>query len=103
MTVTIIDKEKQPVTLNDIYEAWYKLKTRYSDTIVILRSGDNYYCFEEDADVVTAVMQMEPLPFWKERQLCILPYHDTDKFLSKVVKAGYRAAICEPLYFNLYP
>ena len=103
MTVNIIDKEQQPVTLNDIYQTWYKLKTRYSDAIVLLRSGDNYFAFEDDADVARAVMQMEPLPLWKERQMCILPYHSTDEFLNKIVKKGYRAAICEPLYpFNLY-
>ena len=98
MTVNIIDKEKQPITLNEIYEVWYKLKVRYLDAIVLVRSGDNYFSFEEDADFVTVLMQMESLPPWKERSMCILPYHCTDKFLHKVVKAGCRAAICEPLF-----
>ena len=101
MTVNIIDKEKEPVTLNDIYETWYKLKTRYRDAIVLLRSGDNYFSFEEDAYVITGVMQGEPLPLWKERQLCILACHSIDEFLNKVVKSGYRVAICEPLFPNL--
>ena len=102
MTVNIIDKEKVPVTLNDIYQTWFKLKTRYTDAIVLLRSGDNYFAFEEDAGVITGVMQ-EPLPLWKERPLCILPYYKADTLLSKIVKAGYRAALCEPLsFFNLY-
>ncbi len=100
MTVNIIDKEKQPVTLNDIYETWYKLKTRYRDAIVLLRSGDNYFSFEEDAGLITRLMQMEHVPLWKERELCIMPHYNTDAFLSRVVKAGYRAAICESLFFN---
>ena len=98
MTVNIIDKEKQPITLNEIYEVWYKLKVRYRDAIVVLRGGDNYFSFEEDADFVTGLMQMELLPPWKERSMCILPYHCMDTFLHKVVKAGCRAAICEPLF-----
>ncbi len=102
MTVNIIENERQPVTLNDTYEAWYKLKTRYRDAIVILRNGDNYYAFEDDADTITNALQKEPLPLWKERQLCILPYHEIDDFLNKVVKAGYRAAICEPVFFSLF-
>ena len=102
MTVNIIEKEKAPVTLNDTYEAWYKLKVRYQDAIVILRNGDNYYSFERDADVITGAMQKEPTPHWKERQICILPYHEIDDFLNKVVKAGYRAAICEPVFSSLF-
>lgn len=102
MTVNIIENEKQPVTLNDTYEAWYKLKMRYRDAIVILRNGDNYYAFEEDAKTISGAMQIEPLPLWKDRHLCILPYHEIDHFLNKVVKAGYRAAICEPVFFSLF-
>lgn len=102
MTVNIIENEKQPVTLNDTYEAWYKLKTRYSDAIVILRNGDNYYAFENDANIITGAMQKEPIPLWKDRALCILPYHEIDDFLNNVVKAGYRAAICEPVFFSLF-
>ena len=103
MTINIIDQEKVPVTLNDIYNSWYGIKTKYTNAIVLLRSGDKYYSFERDAQVITGVMQIEPLPLWKERHLCILPYYSTDEFLSKMVKRGYRAAICEPLsFFNLY-
>ena len=102
MTVNIIENEKEPVTLNDTYEVWYKLKTRYCDAIVILRNGDNYYSFEEDADIITGAMQRELMPFWKERQICILPYHEIDSFLNKVVKAGYRVAICEPQFLSLF-
>ena len=103
MTVNIIDKEKEPVTLTDICQTWYKLKKRYSDAIVLLRSGDNYFSFEEDAVIITGLMQIEPLPLWKERELCILPYYSTDDFLSKMVNRGYRVAICEPQFFNPNP
>lgn len=97
-----MEQEKQPVTLNDIYEAWYKLKTRYRDAIVLLRNGENYYAFEEDADIITGAMGKEPAPLWKERELCILPHYEIDAFLSKVAKTGYRAAICEPVFFSLF-
>ena len=73
MMANITDNKKELVILNDIYEAWHKLKGRYRYAIVILRNGDNYYAFEEDADVITGVMQIEPTPLWKERQFCILP------------------------------
>ena len=103
MTINIMDKEKEPLTLNDIYQCWYKVKTKYTHALVLLRSGDNYFSFEHDADVIAGVMQKEPLPLWKERQLCILPYHSIDELLRLVIKAGYRAAICEPLsFFDLY-
>ena len=97
MTINIIDKEKEPVTLNDIYNTWYKVKVRYRDAIVLLRSGDNYFSFEEDTHAINGVMRMEPLPLWKEREMCQLPFYRIDEFLSRLVRGVYRAAMCEPL------
>ncbi|MDQ2753496.1 MAG: hypothetical protein M3R72_10790 [Bacteroidota bacterium] len=96
MTINIIGREKEPLTLNDIYTAWYGLKKRYTDAIVLLRNGDLYFSFEGDADAINGIMQKEPLPQWKERQMCRLPFYHIDEFLHRIVKAGYRAAICEP-------
>lgn len=97
MTINIIDNEKEPVTLNDIYNRWYTIKTKYFYALVLLRSGSNYYSFEKDADLIDSILQREPLPLWKERQMCQLPFYQIDELLHKAVRAGHRVAVCEPL------
>ncbi len=98
MTVNIIEEEKQPLTLTEIYNTWYKLKTRYPDALVLLRIANQYFSFESDADAVDGLLQREPLPPWKERQVCQLHFYDIDKLIDEIIKVHWRAAICEPLY-----
>lgn len=101
MIVTLIDKEKKPLTIKETYELWKKLKARYMDAIVMLRRDKDYYIFDSDAEIVTGVMRIEKPTTYQNKYLCILPDHTTDKMLSKLTKAGYRIAVCEPQFFSL--
>lgn len=98
MTINIIENEKQPITLQDIYDTWYQIKRKYWDAIVVLRNSDKYYSFEEDAKLIMGVMGIESIPQWKERELCIFPYHAIELCLHKVVKLKYRIVVAEPRF-----
>ncbi len=102
MTVTLIEKEKEPLTIKETYEIWQRLKARYPDAIVMLRRANDYYVFDSDAQIVTGVMQIEKPTTYQNKHLCILPYHHIDSMIRKLSKAGYRIAICEPQFFRLY-
>ena len=102
MTVTLIDKEKEPITLKETYELWLKLKALYMDAIVMLRRDQDYYVFDSDAEIVIGVMQIEKPTTYQNKYLCILPCHTTDKMLSRLSKTGYRIAVCEPQFFSRY-
>ena len=102
MTINIIDKEKEPHTLQETFQMWQKLKARYTDAIVIIRKGNDYYSFESDAQIVSSVMNSDWKELWNITKVVIIPVHQTDILLSKVVRIGYRIAICEPQFFSLY-
>ncbi len=75
------------------------VKADYPDTILFFRMGDFYEMFNEDAKTGARVLGITltsrghgkagPVP------LAGFPYHALDGYLAKMIKAGYRVAICE--------
>ncbi|MDB5202427.1 MAG: mismatch repair protein MutS [Ferruginibacter sp.] len=77
------------------------IKAKYPDAILLFRVGDFYETFGQDA-VVSA--QVLGITLTKRNngnadssQLAGFPYHALDTYLHKLVKAGYRVAICDQL------
>ena len=77
------------------------IKAKYPDAILLFRVGDFYETFGQDA-VLTA--QVLGITLTKRNngnpdasELAGFPYHALDTYLHKLVKAGYRVAICDQL------
>ncbi len=74
-------------------------KEQYKDCILFYRLGDFYEMFYEDA--ITASRELEITLTGKscgteERApMCGVPYHAVDNYLNRLVKKGYKVAICE--------
>jgi DNA mismatch repair protein MutS len=78
---------------------YYKIKENYPDTILLFRVGDFFETFEEDAKTASKILGItltkrangaaEDVP------LAGFPHHAIDTYLPKLVRAGYRVAICE--------
>lgn len=74
-------------------------KTQYKDCILFYRLGDFYEMFFEDA--ITASRELEITLTGKncgqeERApMCGIPYHAVEGYLNRLVKKGYKVAICE--------
>src|SRR6187549_3965096 len=77
------------------------IKARYPDAILLFRVGDFYETFGQDAINASAVLGItltkrnNGAPASSE--LAGFPYHALDTYLHKLVKAGYRVAICDQL------
>ncbi len=78
-----------------------RVKDRYPDAIVLFRMGDFYETFEEDAKIASSVLS---LTLTKRANgaaadvpLAGFPHHAINQYLPKLVKAGYRVAVCEQL------
>src|SRR5450755_2929846 len=77
------------------------IKQKYPDAILLFRVGDFYETFGEDAIVssrvlgITLTKRNNGAAFSSE--LAGFPYHALDTYLHKLVKAGYRVAICDQL------
>jgi DNA mismatch repair protein MutS len=77
------------------------IKAKYPDAILLFRVGDFYETFGPDA-IVTA--QVLGITLTKrnngtaaDNELAGFPHHSLDTYLHKLVKAGYRVAICDQL------
>ncbi|MDB5211288.1 MAG: mismatch repair protein MutS, partial [Sediminibacterium sp.] len=77
------------------------IKQKYPDAILLFRVGDFYETFGEDAIIASKVLGItltkrnNGAAF--SRELAGFPHHALDTYLHKLVKAGYRVAICDQL------
>ena len=78
-----------------------KIKAQYPDAIVLFRMGDFYETFEEDAKITAKVLGIALTKRANgaaaDVPLAGFPHHALDTYLPKLVKAGYKVAICEQL------
>lgn len=78
-----------------------KIKGKYPDAILLFRVGDFYETFEQDAvttsKVLGIVLTRRANGSASFVELAGFPYHSLDNYLPKLVKAGYRVAICDQL------
>ncbi len=77
------------------------IKQRYPDAILLFRVGDFYETFGEDAIVAARVLGITLTKrnngSASASELAGFPHHALDTYLHKLVKAGYRVAICDQL------
>src|SRR3982750_683001 len=77
------------------------IKQKYPDAILLFRVGDFYETFGPDAIIASQVLG---ITLTKRNNgaaamsdLAGFPHHALDTYLHKLVKAGYRVAICDQL------
>ncbi len=77
------------------------IKQKYPDAILLFRVGDFYETFGQDAVIASQVLG---ITLTKRNNgaaasldLAGFPHHALDTYLHKLVKAGYRVAICDQL------
>ncbi|HZK52712.1 MAG TPA: DNA mismatch repair protein MutS [Desulfosporosinus sp.] len=75
------------------------IKEKSPGTILFYRLGDFYEMFGEDAELAAPILQIaltgRDAGDGKRIAMCGVPYHALDNYLSKLVKAGHKVAICE--------
>ncbi len=76
-----------------------EIKKQYSDCLLFYRLGDFYELFMEDAHIGAKVLDLTLTgrPRGKDGRIPMagVPFHAVDSYLAKLVKAGYKVAICE--------
>ncbi len=77
------------------------IKARYPDAVLLFRVGDFYETFGADAIVASQVLGITLTKrnngAASSSELAGFPHHALDTYLHKLVKAGYRVAICDQL------
>jgi DNA mismatch repair protein MutS len=77
------------------------IKQKYPDAILLFRVGDFYETFGQDAVIASQVLGITLTKrnngSAASSELAGFPHHALDTYLHKLVKAGYRVAICDQL------
>jgi DNA mismatch repair protein MutS len=79
---------------------YFEAKRQYRHAIVFFRMGDFYEMFYEDALVAARALDLTLTSRSKDQSgaavpMCGVPYHAADGYIGRLVKKGYRVAICE--------
>ncbi len=79
---------------------YYQVKAKYPDAILLFRVGDFYETFGEDAVTASRVLGIVLTSRnngGNDVELAGFPHHSMDLYLPRLVRAGYRVAICEQM------
>src|SRR5947208_10902140 len=77
------------------------IKKQHPTALVFFRLGDFYELFFEDAVVASRELQITLTSRNKEKDaaipMCGVPYHSAENYLSKLLRKGFKVAICEQM------
>lgn len=87
--------------LTPVMQQYVDLKQEYADYLLFYRMGDFYELFFEDAKIASKALDIvltyrgqvenEKIP------MCGVPFHAYENYLVRLVKAGFKVAICEQM------
>jgi len=88
-----------PADLTPFMRQWTAAKRENPDALLFFRMGDFYELFYDDAVTVSRELQLTLTARDRERSqpMCGVPYHAVDSYLTKLLRKGYRIAICDQM------
>lgn len=81
-------------SLTPMMEQYLSIKQNYPDSLLFFRLGDFYEMFYEDAKKASPVLEIA-LTSRQKVPMCGIPYHAAESYLTKLLKQGFKVAICE--------
>ena len=90
---------KDPNELTPFMRQWTAAKRENPDALLFFRMGDFYELFYDDAVTASRELQLTLTARDRERQMpmCGVPYHAVEQYLTKLLRKGYRIAICDQM------
>ncbi|MFM2266797.1 MAG: hypothetical protein RL757_238 [Bacteroidota bacterium] len=100
---------KEPNLKNDpankaatpMMQQFFALKAKYPEAILLFRVGDFFETFGEDAikasQTLGITLTARHNGSSSEMELAGFPHHSLDNYLPKLVRAGFRVAVCDQL------
>lgn len=90
------------VKMTPAMRQYYEIKEKYKDALIFFRMGDFYECFGDDARIIAKELDITLTSRGKGKDgermpLAGIPYHAVDSYLPKLIRKGYKVAICEQL------
>ncbi|HVB33382.1 MAG TPA: DNA mismatch repair protein MutS [Patescibacteria group bacterium] len=80
---------------------YHGIKQRYPKALLLFRLGDFYELFYEDAIAASRELQITLTSRSREAgqavPMCGVPYHAAESYIARLIRAGYKVAICEQM------
>ncbi|MDD4873606.1 MAG: DNA mismatch repair protein MutS, partial [Dehalococcoidales bacterium] len=84
-----------------IRQQYLRIKQQYPQAILFFRLGDFYETFDEDAQITSRELDivLTSRSMGKDYKVPMagIPYHAVDDYLAKLIRRGYKVAICEQM------
>ena len=78
---------------------YLRIKKEHPDAVLLFRMGDFFETFDDDARIVSRELEIaltsREMGRGQRIPLAGIPYHALEPYLAKLIKKGYRVAICE--------
>ncbi len=80
---------------------YHAVKKQHPGALLLFRLGDFYELFYDDAIVASRILQITLTSRNREKDqavpMCGVPYHAADSYISRLIRAGHKVAICEQM------
>jgi DNA mismatch repair protein MutS len=91
-----------PSSLTPAMRQYQDAKRQHPDALLFFRMGDFYEMFYEDAVVAARALDLTLTSRSKDAAgggipMCGVPYHAADGYIARLVRQGFRVAICEQM------
>jgi DNA mismatch repair protein MutS len=92
----------EPAGATPAMRQYFEAKRQHRDAIVFFRMGDFYEMFYEDALTAARALELTLTSRSKDASggaipMCGVPYHAADGYIARLVKKGFRVAVCEQM------
>jgi DNA mismatch repair protein MutS len=84
-------------TLTPMVRQYQDIKKNYQDCLLLFRLGDFYELFFEDAIRAAAALDITLTKRGEDMPMCGIPFHAADNYIARLIKQGFKVAICEQL------
>lgn len=85
-------------------QQYMNIKKQYEDCILMFRLGDFYEMFFDDAVEASSILDLvltgRDCGEKNRAPMCGVPYHAVDNYISRLISAGCKVAVCEQLNLN---
>ena len=81
-------------SLTPMMEQYFRIRELHRDALLFFRLGDFYEMFYEDAKIAAPILDIA-LTSRQKVPMCGVPYHAVNSYLPKLLRQGFKVAICE--------
>ena len=80
-----------------IMQQYRAAKEKHPDMLLLFRMGDFYELFDQDAETAHKILGLTLTTRDREITMAGFPHHQLEAYLHKLLKAGLRVAVCDPV------